>query len=566
MGAWSVAIIDSGVTNEAEATYGANLYEYDYYYGNAETDGGRTTSHGSNVAASIELTNSELERLDMQISNNAQTYLSQSAIFNALTDVGNLTNQGWSVGAINMSFGSTSSAWTEYYQSQINVLANAGVFTVAAAGNGGASTGLENPIYPAGLPNVISVGSHDGSGNPSWFSQNSDTGVDILADGENFPGNGNFGTSYASPQVAATVATMQALVESSTDDRLDFSQVVDALQQGGAGPQSAPDPADNTTTYFLHDHAGSVSYVLSNYVDTAFSGLEYIASYSDIESIYGRDASGARDHFVDTGVWEGRTVDFDGLEYIASYSDLRSVFGTDRVGATGHYLDSGRAEGRTVTFDADEYMTANPDIAAAVNGNHDQATLHYITAGAAEGRSTTGPAPVTASPSQAAVSESGADLPQSTATTGVVGIGQSVTGTIGYWGDRDWFASDLTAGETVVIQARGASSGGGTLYDPELIVRDGNGSLLAYNFDSGVGWDAYLAYTPAYTGTHYLSVDGYWYYTGTYTLEVDRSSLSSLSDLAAGFDETDRIAPASDNVEVALLAGSTPSSDPFGLI
>ena len=57
MGVWAVGIVDSGVTDETEAVYGANLYEYDYYYGNAETDGSRTTSHGSVVATSVEGTN-----------------------------------------------------------------------------------------------------------------------------------------------------------------------------------------------------------------------------------------------------------------------------------------------------------------------------------------------------------------------------------------------------------------------------------------------------------------------------------------------------------------------------
>lgn len=32
MGARSFAILDSGVTDETEAVYGANGYEYEYYY------------------------------------------------------------------------------------------------------------------------------------------------------------------------------------------------------------------------------------------------------------------------------------------------------------------------------------------------------------------------------------------------------------------------------------------------------------------------------------------------------------------------------------------------------
>ena len=59
-------IVDSGVVDEVEAVYGANADEWDFYYGHAETDGGRTTSHGSVVAQAIEQTNSALARLDLR--------------------------------------------------------------------------------------------------------------------------------------------------------------------------------------------------------------------------------------------------------------------------------------------------------------------------------------------------------------------------------------------------------------------------------------------------------------------------------------------------------------------
>ena len=70
MGAWSVAILDSGVTDKTEALYCRNKYECDFYYGNANTDGVRSTSHGSTVAKSIEVTNSSLERMDLKTSPN----------------------------------------------------------------------------------------------------------------------------------------------------------------------------------------------------------------------------------------------------------------------------------------------------------------------------------------------------------------------------------------------------------------------------------------------------------------------------------------------------------------
>ena len=40
----------------------------------------------------------------------------------------------------------------------------------------------------------------------------------------------------------------------------------------------------------------------------------------------------------------------------------------------------------------------------------------------------------------------GQDFSASTSTAGRVAVGDSVTGNIGSWGDRDWFAVELVAG------------------------------------------------------------------------------------------------------------------------
>ena len=105
-----------------------------------------------------------------------------------------------------------------------------------------APTAIEAPGYPAALADVIAVGSHDGQGVPSEFSQNG-PGVDVLADGEHVPGSGPGGTSFAAPQVAATVTHVQAIV--AWPDRpqlLDVAQMIDVLQRGGRRPPLAARP------------------------------------------------------------------------------------------------------------------------------------------------------------------------------------------------------------------------------------------------------------------------------------------------------------------------------------
>lgn len=566
MGVWSVGIVDTGVTDETEALYGASLFEYDYYYRNSDTDGWRTTSHGSTVATSVEQTNGALERIDLQISSNSEYYVSTSAINNALGQIGTLHDSGWHIGAYNMSFGSPYSSWTSPFQAQIDALAGRGIFGVASSGNGGTAAGFENPTYPAGLSNVISVGSHDGSGNPSWFSQNSPSTVHVLADGENFPGVGDDGTSFAAPQVAATVTTVQALVEGVTSDRLSFGETIDVLQLGGAGPQSAVDPADGVTTYFLHTHQGSVDYALSTYVDPHFNGLEYIASFSDLETAYGRDANAARDHYINAGVYEGRTVEFDGLEYVASHPDLIGTIGTDRAAAATHYLNAGRGEGRLTNFDADNYMDANPDLAATFGGNDDLATQHYITNGYFEGRSTGDlDGPSTGTPViNWGTSEGSTDLPAHTGTHGYVGVGQTATGSIapttGTQIDLDLFRTDFVAGETIVVQVRGGHSGGGNIHDPSVTIYGPDRYFRASDDDSGIGLDATLVYTPTESGTHYIMVTGNFFYHGTYTVDVTRVYNATLAavtdDPILGDDPTHPDTgndPSSDDIQLTTL-------------
>lgn len=545
MGVWSVGIVDSGVVDEFESIYGPSLYSYNHYDGNSDTDGGRASSHGTYLAQSVEFTNAALERIDLQIASTNEDHISPDAVISAFGQLSALHDAGWHIGAVNTSWGS--STLNSAYVAGIDSLAERGVYVVAAAGNGGNSSTFEVPIYPAVLSNVIAVGSHDGAGNPSSFSRNYPGYVTVLADGEDYPEAGLNGTSFSAPQVSAGVATVQALADAALERRLSFSETVDVLQQGGGATLSNPDPADGTTRYYLFDQDGSVNYFLSRYLDSEFTGYEYMATYGDIASVYAGDPAGARSHLIGTGVYEGREVGFDGLEYIASHGDLIQAFGATRESGALHYLDAGQAEGRGVSFDGESYLAAHSDLQAAFGNDVAAATRHYISSGYYEGRATGGTAsgevidPSTGTDTiTPAVSEGSSDLPSNSSTSGYVGVDQSVTGTISLY-DHDWFRTDLTAGQTVIIEARGAASGGGTLYDPELYVRDSSGNLVAYDWDSGAGYDSYLRYTPTQSGTYYLDVDGYYYYTGSYTLSVDDASGNPTATLAE--DHGDRIAP-----------------------
>jgi len=97
------------------------------------------------------------------------------------------------------------------------------------------------------------------------------------------------------------------------------------------------------------------------------------------------------------------------------------------------------------------------------------------------------------------------DYAGSTATTGVVSVGGSVTGNLESTNDDDWFRVTLTAGRIYQFDLQGSDTGQGTLTDPNMRLRDSGGSSIALDFDSGVGSNARITFAASASGTYYLS-------------------------------------------------------------
>lgn len=108
------------------------------------------------------------------------------------------------------------------------------------------------------------------------------------------------------------------------------------------------------------------------------------------------------------------------------------------------------------------------------------------------------------------------DYPATTATTGTLQPGGSVSGDIEISNDSDWFAISLTAGQTYTFGLTPAASGG--LRDPYLELYDAAGNWLTYDDDSGGNLNSSLLYTAETTGLHYLAPRAYSTGTGVYLL------------------------------------------------
>jgi uncharacterized delta-60 repeat protein len=137
----------------------------------------------------------------------------------------------------------------------------------------------------------------------------------------------------------------------------------------------------------------------------------------------------------------------------------------------------------------------------------------------------------------------------------------SLTGTVDFAGDQDWYGLYLYANHQYVIDLQGAASGEGTLVDPFVRLVDFSGNELAFDDDSGSGLDSQLTYTVASTGYYYVSAQAFGSATGTFTLSVHDTEIagntSTTGVLVVDDSVTGLIDPAydSDWYQVTLVAG-----------
>ena len=123
----------------------------------------------------------------------------------------------------------------------------------------------------------------------------------------------------------------------------------------------------------------------------------------------------------------------------------------------------------------------------------------------------------------------GEDFSAGTSTSGRVAVGDTATGNIGSNGDRDWFAVELVAGRTYVIDLRGSPTDDGTLSDPYLGgIHDSDGNLIARttNDDGGEGYNSRVTFTATGSGTHYIAAGAAGIFSGRGTYEVEVTDTS----------------------------------------
>ncbi|MBL8546114.1 MAG: M10 family metallopeptidase C-terminal domain-containing protein [Hyphomonadaceae bacterium] len=95
------------------------------------------------------------------------------------------------------------------------------------------------------------------------------------------------------------------------------------------------------------------------------------------------------------------------------------------------------------------------------------------------------------------------DIAGNTSTTATLTIGGSETGALQVFGDDDWFAVQLVAGQSYVFTLTpGALS---PMQDPYLEIYNSAGSLIGFDDDGGVGTNSILRWTATESGTFYIN-------------------------------------------------------------
>ena len=122
------------------------------------------------------------------------------------------------------------------------------------------------------------------------------------------------------------------------------------------------------------------------------------------------------------------------------------------------------------------------------------------------------------------------DFSADESTTGAVAVDGSTTGNLETGGDRDWFAVELVAGQTYVVDLEGSETGRGTLADPYLRgIYDAGGNFLSGTSNDDVGktqLNSRVTFTPTVTGTYYVAVGAFESEVGTYTVSVTEETVS----------------------------------------
>lgn len=483
----------------------------------------------------------------------------------------------YNITAVNMSLGNGTNVNAEGanpsgYADELTALNNLGVITIAAAGNDYFSYQTEGASDLAADPNTIAVGAvwdanvgkvtfrsgaedtTTGADRLTSFSQRSDDLPTIFAPGAFItgaaPGGGTSsqgGTSQAAPHIAGIAALAQQLAQQTIGRRLTPAEFESLLFQTGDTIFDGDDENDNVANTNVNYTRVDVL-ALGNQILTLGGGAT--PSPTPTDTIPG-DTSSTTSLTIGTDFTSNIDYRYDsdwirvslngGQSYTFDVLGLPSLAGT--LGDPTVTLRDSNGNSLAFNDDGGNSLESRLTYTPSATGTYFVEVKAYSTQ--------TGSYVVRTSTSGAVT-----EIPGDSSTTATVSAGQTLTGTLDFSRDTDWYSISLTAGTTYQIDLKGAPSGSGTIADPLVRIFNSSGTQVDSNDDGGTGLESLLQYTASSTGTYYIEAGSFRTTDlGTYSLSVAATGTNSgdiagdsstTSTIAAGGSVTSDLNPAGD--------------------
>jgi Ca2+-binding RTX toxin-like protein len=379
-----------------------------------------------------------------------------------------------------------------------------GVYQVAAKGWGGSytlhSAQLANLPANTTTPQAIAVGGDDYYGYLSSSTDHDWVAVDLVA-GQSYIFNMDAVSRFIDPQLSLVNAA--GVVLATNNDVRDYvkdAQIVYTATQTGRYYLDAGAFSNSGGTYLLSAARTS---------DGAGQTTQTAAGMS-----IGQMVTAALDHVGDQD-WYAVT-----LAEGATYSFDLYTTGPDAINYP-----------RLIMKSADGTIVGGGSVSAAEIHTRFTATAggtYYISVESNADASTGG---------YRLLSAMIDDIASNNTTRGVIGVGQTINGTIDFASDynisnvadSDWYGIDLVAGQSYIFKLDKAASG--LALDPFLTLYDSEGNYLSSN-DNGAptyyyeaGGNAFLQFIASATDTYYLAARGAGsQMTGGYTLSAQTTN------------------------------------------
>ena len=217
-----------------------------------------------------------------------------------------------------------------------------------------------------------------------------------IADGETIlPG-------YSAPEVSSLVGfnSMVTISAETKDDGIELFYTTDgSFPTLASSKYTQPFDVKKGTTVKIvgYDKYGTrtplTELEAEGSLGAVFDAKYYADQYPDLKKAYGYDEEKLLNHFLATGLNEGRTASpVFSIKYYMQYKDLQEVYGTDRMKYIAHFERYGMEEGRQgiETFNVRSYRLEYQDLRRAFGDDLKAYYEHFVEFGYRENRHGTG--------------------------------------------------------------------------------------------------------------------------------------------------------------------------------